>query len=122
MDLMSFLNMHKIITTAGVLASSFVVTFAIRDLFEEVKITNKLIGQASYKASGEDGILNTEEKVRFIRDLGLEYSVQEGQKLLLSTRGEFVKFYLDSSDIGTLHRDNLKKYLGLRAEGYWISR
>lgn len=93
------------------LGLSFALTFGIRDFIEHNKITYDLIGKALYKASGEDGMLSTEEKVRFLKELGLEYAVQDGQKLLLEKSGEFANVYLDSSYVGTLHREGLKKYI-----------
>ena len=56
--------------------------------------------------------------MQFIRDLGLEYAVQDGQKLLLNRKGEFVEVYLDSSHIGIVNRESLRNYLSgnLRVE------
>lgn len=121
MDLISFLSKHKIITTLGVGVISFSSVFGIKDFIEDDKITYDLIGRALYKASGDDGVLSTEEKVKFLKDLGLEYGVQEGQRLLLDKKGEFAEVYLDSSYVGTFHREALKKYIGMPYNELWAS-
>ncbi len=121
MDLVCFLDKHKIITTLGVGALSFSLVFGIKDLIEDDKMTYDLIGRALYKVAGDDGVLSTEEKVKFLKDLGLEYSVQEGQKLLLDKKGEFAEVYLDSSYVGTFHREALKKYVGMLHDEFWAS-
>ena len=119
MDLISFLNKHKIAATLGTFGLSFITVFGVRDLIQHDKITYNLIGKALYKAAEDDGILSTEEKAKFLKDLGLKYSVQNKQELLLKKNGEFVDFYLNSSYINTIHRGALNKYIGESYSRYW---
>ena len=112
MDLISFLNKYKIAATLGTFGLSLITVFGVRDLIQHDKITYDLIGKALHKASGEDEILSTEEKSKLLRYLGLKYSVQDRQELLLKKSGEFANIYLDSSYINTVHREALNKYIG----------
>lgn len=100
----------RIAVGTAVFGLSGFLALNVKDFLDENQRNNNIMGRAMYVASGEDGILSIEEKVKFIRDLGLEYGVQEGQKLSLDRTGEFVNIYLDSSYVGNVHRSKLERY------------
>ncbi len=111
----------KILVGIGFSMASLIAVGGIENNINNGRRTKDLIRRSFYRASGEDGILDDKEEVKFMKDLGLEYAVQEGQKLKMRLNfWEYNKVdaYLDSSFLGSIEYNSLKKYLGEEVRKY----
>lgn len=101
----SYLLVAGIITVLGAIIYSGYKferkIFSIKDMTERVL----------YKAAGEDKILDTAEKARLIRNLGLDYVIQDGENLYFDIKRD--EFYLkaNSNSMGQVNMKVLENYL-----------
>src|SRR3989344_1573274 len=112
MKLFDKLSLGFILGTSSIIIAQG-VSLSYRD-YQAGKRDEEIIRSVIDKAAGEDKILTTGEKAGLIRDLGLSYTIQEGEGIGIKGPPFFGAYYKSDFDIyagdndaGTVDRKTL---------------